>query len=46
MQDTVTSAPEGTVIQITGKVLGRPRQNINMVRGFFISIYIFSYFNP
>ncbi|KAM7353310.1 aspartyl-tRNA synthetase, mitochondrial isoform 1-T8 [Cochliomyia hominivorax] len=30
MQDTVVSAPEGTVIQITGKVLGRPRQNINM----------------
>ncbi|XP_065355526.1 aspartate--tRNA ligase, mitochondrial [Calliphora vicina] len=28
--DTVTGAPEGTVIQVTGKVLGRPRQNINI----------------
>ena len=35
MQDTVTSAPEGTVIQVTGKVLGRPRQNINMVNNVY-----------
>ncbi|XP_067624823.1 aspartate--tRNA ligase, mitochondrial [Eurosta solidaginis] len=30
MQDTFVSAPEGTVFQVKGKVLGRPRQNINL----------------
>ncbi|XP_036344295.1 aspartate--tRNA ligase, mitochondrial-like isoform X1 [Rhagoletis pomonella] len=30
MQETCLSAPEGTVIQVTGKVLGRPRANINL----------------
>lgn len=31
MQDSVCSAPEGTVVQVTGKVLARPKQNINLV---------------
>ncbi|XP_053958490.1 aspartate--tRNA ligase, mitochondrial isoform X2 [Anastrepha ludens] len=30
MQDTFLTAPEGTVIQIKGKVLGRPRANLNL----------------
>lgn len=32
MQETCASAPDHTVLLITGKVLGRPRANINMVR--------------
>ncbi|XP_075152338.1 aspartyl-tRNA synthetase, mitochondrial isoform X2 [Haematobia irritans] len=30
MQDTVSSAPDGTIVQVTGKVLARPKQNINL----------------
>nr|XP_014103236.1 aspartate--tRNA ligase, mitochondrial isoform X1 [Bactrocera oleae] len=30
LQETCVSAPEGTVVLVTGKVLGRPRANINL----------------
>ncbi|XP_037957941.1 aspartate--tRNA ligase, mitochondrial isoform X2 [Teleopsis dalmanni] len=30
LQDTCLTAPEQTVVQVAGKVLGRPRANINM----------------
>ncbi|XP_073825775.1 aspartyl-tRNA synthetase, mitochondrial [Musca autumnalis] len=30
MRDTVCSAPDGTVVQVTGKVCARPKQNVNL----------------